>query len=101
RFNRLKTISSGLPEQPPERAGALVKIASFSANGRSRLGKIDGDTIIDLSVATPDLPSSLVEVLRLGSPALKRIADAKTVAGPGLPLESVKLLAPVPNPSKY
>ncbi len=78
-----------------------MKIASFSANGRSRLGKIDGDTIIDLSVATPDLPSSLVDVLRLGAPALKRIADAKAVAGAGMLLASVKLLAPVPNPSKY
>ena len=78
-----------------------MKIASFAANGRTRLGKIDGDTIIDLSVAVPDLPTSLVEVLWLGAPALKRIADAKAVAGAGLPLASVKLLAPVANPSKY
>jgi 2-keto-4-pentenoate hydratase/2-oxohepta-3-ene-1,7-dioic acid hydratase in catechol pathway len=78
-----------------------VRIASFSANGRSQLGKIDGDTIIDLSAATPDLPKSLVEVLRLGLPALNLIADAKAIAGATLPLTSVKLLAPVPNPSKY
>jgi 2-keto-4-pentenoate hydratase/2-oxohepta-3-ene-1,7-dioic acid hydratase in catechol pathway len=78
-----------------------VRIANFSANGRSRLGKIVGDAIIDLSVATPDLPGSLVEVLRLGAPALQRIAAAEAVPGAVLPLASVRLLAPVPNPSKY
>jgi 2-keto-4-pentenoate hydratase/2-oxohepta-3-ene-1,7-dioic acid hydratase in catechol pathway len=76
-----------------------VRIANFSADGRSRLGKIVGDAIIDLSVAAPDLPGSLVEILRLGAPALKRIAEA--VAGAARPLASVRLLAPVANPSKY
>jgi 2-keto-4-pentenoate hydratase/2-oxohepta-3-ene-1,7-dioic acid hydratase in catechol pathway len=78
-----------------------MKIANFSEQGRARLGKIVGDAIVDLSVAAPELPSSLVEILRLGAPALERISKATGVPEAVFPLASVKLLAPIPNPSKY
>ncbi len=78
-----------------------MKIANFEADGRARLGKVVGDTVIDLSVAAPQLPSSLVEILRLGAPAMRKIAEAQPVAGAVLPLGAVRLLAPIPNPSKY
>lgn len=78
-----------------------MKIASFEASGRVRLGKILGDVVVDLSVVAPQLPASLVEILKLGTAALQTIADATPVAGAVLPLTSVRLLAPLPNPSKY
>lgn len=78
-----------------------MKIANFETDGRARLGKIVGDTVIDLSVAAPQLPSSLLEILRLGPSALSAIAAVGPAAGAVLPLGAVKLLAPIPNPSKY
>ena len=78
-----------------------MKIANFSIDGQSRLGKIVGDSIVDLSAAAPELPRSLVEILQLGASALKRVSEAAGVPGTIFPLASVKLLAPIPNPSKY
>ncbi|WP_316158636.1 MULTISPECIES: fumarylacetoacetate hydrolase family protein [unclassified Bradyrhizobium] len=83
------------------KTGAVVKIANFEYDGRARLGKILGDTVVDLSAAAPELPKLLVEILRLGAPAMDKIAEVQPVAGAVLPLGSVRLLAPIPNPSKY
>lgn len=78
-----------------------MKIANFLKDGRSRLGKVVGDVIIDLSAVAPDLPQDLVDILKQGEPALSRIAKIESAPGAEYPLASVKLLAPLTTPQKY
>lgn len=78
-----------------------MKIANVWNGGRARLGKVFGDVVVDLSTAAPDLPQSLVEILKLGAPALDRLSAVGRTPDAELPLSSVRLLAPIPNPSKY
>ena len=78
-----------------------MKIVNFSKDGRARLGKVVDDDVVDLSIAAPELPQSLVEILRQGAPALDRLRAVGRTPGAELPLASARLLAPIPNPSKY
>jgi 2-keto-4-pentenoate hydratase/2-oxohepta-3-ene-1,7-dioic acid hydratase in catechol pathway len=78
-----------------------MKIARFQKDGRETLGKIVGDVVIDLSRTAPDLPQSLREILEQGASALDRLHAVGQAEGTTYPLASVKLLAPIPNPSKY
>ena len=50
-----------------------MTLARFStANSPPRLGKVFDDFLIDLSVATPDLPSNTRDFLAAGERALRR-----------------------------
>ena len=78
-----------------------MKLATFQNGAGARLGVVVEDEIVDLAVAAPDLPSTMVELLAAGDGALDR---ARAAAGSGsgrLALSGVKLLAPIPNPSKF
>lgn len=79
-----------------------MPIAVFSTNaGPHRLGKVFGDALIDLSVAAPDLPGTIIGFLE-GGAAARAAYDAVTrESGPLLPLADVTLHAPVPAPEKY
>ena len=78
-----------------------MKIAAFSQNGVTRLGKIIGDRIVDLSVALPQLPATLVEILQIGDVALEQIRAVSETSAVAYGLESVKLEAPISNPRKF
>ena len=74
-----------------------MKLARFTHNGVTLIGKIVGDRVVDLS-GVAGVGGSMREVLaRLPSlrPALEAVAD------PGLALAEVSLEAPVNDPSKY
>lgn len=78
-----------------------MPLAVFSHAGARRLGKVSGDSVIDLSVAAPDLPATVIDFLKAGAPALERFRSVAS-DGPGrIPLHEVQLHAPVPNPEKY
>ena len=78
-----------------------MPLAVFSHGGARRLGKVSGDSVIDLSVAAPDLPATVIDFLKAGAPALERFRSVAS-DGPGrIPLHEVQLHAPVPNPEKY
>lgn len=75
-----------------------MKLARFSVNGVTRLGKVVGDQIVDLTTAVPGVGNSmrlLLEVLAEVRPAIEA-ADS-----PSLPLASVTLEAPIADPQKY
>jgi len=76
-----------------------MKLATFTESGATRIGVVDGDAIIDLSVAAPDLPDEMVEFLEAGKPALQT-ARAAMSDGARVPLSSVTLRAPVLRPGK-
>ena len=64
-----------------------MKLASFIHKGNERVGMVDGAEVIPI----PGF-ASMEDLIRAGIPA--------EPAGPGIPLEDVRLLAPIPRPSR-
>ncbi len=70
-----------------------MKLATFSRDGRDRIGLVNGETIADLSELAPDM----VTLIANWSTLKDRVASS--VVKP-VPLSSVHLRAPVPRPRK-
>lgn len=79
-----------------------MPLAVFSRGDTpTRLGKVFGDAVVDLSVAAPDLPRTTIAFLGAGRSAIDAF-EAVRVDGIGrLPLDSIRLHAPVPHPEKF
>lgn len=79
-----------------------MKIANFAVPGGARLGVVEGDTLIDLTIAAPDLPRKLIGLIHMG-PAGYDIAKRAAASAPARakqPLKGVTLLQPLLNPGK-
>lgn len=72
-----------------------MKLATFSRGAAPRIGRVDGDRIIDLS--TSGLPMDMAALLAAGPDALHK---ARTAGGPAHALSDVTLEAPVLRPPK-
>lgn len=72
-----------------------MKLATFTHGGETRVGRVEADTLIDLSTA--GLPTEM-SLLLAGSPAT--LSRAATADGPQLALNAVTLCAPVLRPPK-
>ena len=70
-----------------------MKLVTFTHDGRTRVGRLEGDEVVDL--AGSDLPAEMIAVLEAG--ALGAAAEAD---GPRLALADVRLEPPVLRPSK-
>ena len=77
-----------------------MRLISFSDRDGSRIGILDGQSVIDLAQAAPSLPRDMNALIGLGEPGLAALRKAQTTAAARLPLSSVKLLAPIPRPLK-
>lgn len=79
-----------------------MKIVGFEVNNNSRLGVVDGDTVIDLTAVNAAAPSDLGEWLRQNNGDLKPLADlaSKAPASARLPLAGLKYTLPVTKPGK-
>jgi len=71
-----------------------MKLATYSAEGRTRTGIVVDDKIIDAGV-----DGTMIDLIRQWD-TLKPALEAKAAAGRGVPLASVKLEAPVRRPGK-
>lgn len=71
-----------------------MKLATYTANGKTRTGIVVGDQIIDTGVA-----GTMIDLIRNWD-ELKADLEAKATAGEGVPLTSVRLEAPVQRPGK-
>ncbi|MGA1342676.1 MAG: fumarylacetoacetate hydrolase family protein [Hyphomonas sp.] len=71
-----------------------MKLATYTSNGRTRTGIVVGDHIIDTG-----LSANMVDLIRNWE-TLKPGLEARTAAGGGVPLSSVRLEAPVQRPGK-
>jgi 2-keto-4-pentenoate hydratase/2-oxohepta-3-ene-1,7-dioic acid hydratase in catechol pathway len=74
-----------------------MKLATFTHGGRTRIGRVEGDRILDLSAAAPDLPNEMVRFLEAGDAALDA---ARAANGPTLSLAEVQLESPILRPPK-
>lgn len=78
-----------------------MKLARYSFEGRISLGIVDGYSVLDVTAAVPDAPTSIAAMLAAGRDELIRIADGARSAAQWLPLAAVRLECPVPHPQKY
>jgi 2-keto-4-pentenoate hydratase/2-oxohepta-3-ene-1,7-dioic acid hydratase in catechol pathway len=78
-----------------------MKLVTYEFAGRTSIGKVDAGTVIDLPSADPSLPAQMLDLLRAGPDALERARAARPGGLYDAPLAAARLLAPVPNPSKY
>ena len=77
-----------------------MRLAAFEHAGTARLGLVEGDSIIDLAEAAPDLPRDLTGVIRAG--AFAAAVQAARTARPGArhKLAGLRFLPPIANPGK-
>ena len=74
-----------------------MKLCRFKHAGLSRIGKVTGDSVVDLS-GVAGVGTSMRDLLS-NLPRLRPALEA--AAAPALPLEQVRLLAPIDDPQKY
>jgi 2-keto-4-pentenoate hydratase/2-oxohepta-3-ene-1,7-dioic acid hydratase in catechol pathway len=77
-----------------------MKLATFTHDETTRIGAVDGDEIVDLSAAAPELPRKMLAFLEAGHAALST-ASAAASGGPRIPLAEVKLEASIARPPKF
>lgn len=75
-------------------------ILRFEKHGSAALGVRVGDEVVDLSVAAPELPTDVADLLRAGPAALETALAAAKTAGARLPLAGLKLLPPAVSSGK-
>ncbi|HVU21754.1 MAG TPA: fumarylacetoacetate hydrolase family protein [Rhizomicrobium sp.] len=76
-----------------------MKLATFEAEGRERVGIIRGDAVIDLSQAMPAIPRDMAALIAAW-PRVERDLRALQNSEPHLKLSDIHLQAPVPRPQK-
>jgi 2-keto-4-pentenoate hydratase/2-oxohepta-3-ene-1,7-dioic acid hydratase in catechol pathway len=77
-----------------------MKLATFSDDKPPRIGVVVGQEIVDLSLASPGLPTQMIGLLSAGQPALAK-ARAAASSPHRKSLQRVKLHAPVPRPPEF
>jgi 2-keto-4-pentenoate hydratase/2-oxohepta-3-ene-1,7-dioic acid hydratase in catechol pathway len=80
-----------------------MRLVTFStgSSGGARLGALVGDAVVDLAHASQgELPSSMLELVLAGPSALEQAKKVAESARERTPLSDVKLLAPIPRPTK-
>ncbi|KJK22554.1 hypothetical protein UB46_20685 [Burkholderiaceae bacterium 16] len=78
-----------------------MKLLSFEHDGRPRIGVLHRGTIVDMTEAVPGRKLGMIDLLKMGEAGIALAARAETGDAPRIPLEAVRLLAPVPRPGKY
>jgi 2-keto-4-pentenoate hydratase/2-oxohepta-3-ene-1,7-dioic acid hydratase in catechol pathway len=78
-----------------------VRLAAFRLEGATRIGVVDGDELVDLSVADPALTGDWPAVLALGPDGLDRVVRAVSSGLGRSPLADAKLAAPIARPGKF
>jgi 2-keto-4-pentenoate hydratase/2-oxohepta-3-ene-1,7-dioic acid hydratase in catechol pathway len=74
-----------------------MKLVRFTAQGRTRIGKVEGQQVIDLSDVV-GVGTSMCQVIR---DLPQRRAALEDVNGPAYPLADVRLEAPIHDPQKF
>ncbi len=77
-----------------------MRLVTFDKGGRPIAGVRKVNSVVDLSIAAPDLPGDWPAIFAAG--ALERVAEAVAGAGPDalVPAADVTLMVPIPRPPK-
>ncbi len=74
-----------------------MRLATFTDAAGTRIGRLEGEELVDLAAAAPELPRELIALLAAGPLAVGRASSAE---GPRVALAGVRLEAPVLRPGK-
>lgn len=74
-------------------------LVTFESGGRSGVGVLQGSEVLDLRSADEEIGATMLGLIAAGAAGLKR-AEAAMVKAPRLPVDSVRLLAPIARPPK-
>ncbi|HPC96543.1 MAG TPA: fumarylacetoacetate hydrolase family protein [Sedimentisphaerales bacterium] len=79
-----------------------MKLATYRYNHKTSCGIVTSRGLVDIPSAWPgsDAPHSVMEILQRGPSCLRVLASLPHESGECLPLGSVTLLAPLPQPGK-
>lgn len=78
-----------------------MRLARFEHAGTTRLGIVDERGVVDLSTAAPDVPSDILAVLDDWATQHAAIAAVVAATAERIPLDDVRLRAPIPRPRKF
>jgi 2-keto-4-pentenoate hydratase/2-oxohepta-3-ene-1,7-dioic acid hydratase in catechol pathway len=78
-----------------------MKLVTFTHRGSTRIGVVDGESIVDLMTAAPTLPREMTQLLAAGEAALGEVRAALALRKGRLALADVRLEAPVLRPAKF
>lgn len=78
-----------------------MKLVRYIAGGQTLIGVVHDGGVVPLAGLLPQPPHSIKELIAGGKELLARMARALPAASGAMPLESVRLLAPIPDPQKY
>jgi 2-keto-4-pentenoate hydratase/2-oxohepta-3-ene-1,7-dioic acid hydratase in catechol pathway len=78
-----------------------MRLATFTHEGSTRIGVVVADSIVDLSQAAPELPADMVAFLAGGPAAMDAARAAASRPDSVIPLDRVRLQAPVSRPQKF
>ncbi|MBW8034574.1 MAG: fumarylacetoacetate hydrolase family protein [Planctomycetes bacterium] len=79
-----------------------MKLLTYTCENNVSFGVLGENGIVDIGTcwAEPDRPRSVKQVLAMGPYCLEKLSSLADSADTFIPLSSVKLLAPIPNPGK-
>lgn len=77
-----------------------MKLATFTHAGSTRVGVVEGEELIDLAAAAPELPREMCALLEAGPEALARVERAVAAARTRIPTDDLHLEAPILRPPK-
>lgn len=77
-----------------------MKLVTFTQSGSTRIGIVEGDAIVDLSAAAPDLPREMCAFLAAGTDALAAAQQVVGNTAARVTLTDVQLEAPILRPPK-
>ncbi len=77
-----------------------MKLATFQFQQTTHIGAVLDQSVVD-AAADPTLPDNMIDFLAQGAPALNRLQTLIDSGKHRIPLEQVRLLAPIPRPGKF
>ncbi len=77
-----------------------MKLTTFLKDGQPRLGIVEGEHVIDLQAALPEVPADVRVALEAGTDLMAAAAAALASRAPRLPMGDLQFAPLVPNPGK-
>jgi 2-keto-4-pentenoate hydratase/2-oxohepta-3-ene-1,7-dioic acid hydratase in catechol pathway len=79
-----------------------MRLVAFDDGGKAKLGVLQGETVVDLARAAPELPRDLLGMIRVGATAFAAAGEAAGRAGADArrPLTGIRFRLPIENAGK-
>ena len=78
-----------------------MKLVTYTINGKTSVGKVVDDLVVDLAGAYEGAPQSMLAIMQGGAAVLARLDKVEPAPANTYPIADVKLEAPISNPQKF